>query len=71
MKLGSQEHKTQWVNELIKTYHENIWNDELYRSRQETLAGQQRKAIAAINLAIDNKEFKTRNEGDKAKSAPA
>lgn len=67
MKLGSQEHKTQYCQDLLKAYHENIWNDEIYRSRLETLAGQQQAGLAKIKFAIENKEFKSKNEGDKAK----
>jgi hypothetical protein len=30
MKLGSKEHKAQFCEELIKTYYENIWHDEMF-----------------------------------------
>jgi transcription elongation GreA/GreB family factor len=67
MELGSSEHKAQHCAELIKSYHENIWNDEIYRSRLEEQLGDQRKALAAIVLKIEAKGFKSKNEGEKAK----
>jgi hypothetical protein len=67
MKLGSPEHKAQYCADLIKEYYENIWMDEIQATRLEEEIGKGRKALAAINLAIDNKEYKTKNEGEKAK----
>lgn len=67
MKLGSPEHKAQYCAELIKSYYENIWNDEIYRSRKEQELGHRRKEIAAIDLKIEAKGYKTKNEGEKAK----
>jgi SMC interacting uncharacterized protein involved in chromosome segregation len=67
MKLGSKEHKKQYCEELIKTYHENIWNDEIYFQTLQDQIGGIRKQLAAIDLAIDRKEFKSKNEGEKAK----
>ena len=67
MQLGSKEHKAQVCEDLIKTYQENIWKDEIYLLTLEELKGDKRKENAAIQLKLDNKEFKNKNEGDKAK----
>jgi hypothetical protein len=67
MQLGSKEHKAQMCQELIKTYHENIWKDEMYLIQLEGMKGDKRKEIAAIDLKLENKEFKSKNEGEKAK----
>jgi|ERR1044072_8010339 protoporphyrinogen oxidase len=67
MQLGSKEHKAQLCEELIKTYYENIWKDEIYLLSLEELKGDKRKEIAAIDLKLDAKEFKSKNEGEKAK----
>lgn len=67
MEPGSPEHKAQVCQDLIKTYHENIWKDEMYLIQLEEIKGDKRKEIAAIDLKIENKEFKTKNEGEKAK----
>lgn len=67
MKLGSKEHKAQMCEDLIKTYQENIWKDEIYLLTLEQVKGDKRKEIAAIDLKLNNKEFKNKNEGDKAK----
>ena len=67
MELGSKEHKAQVCEDLIKTYYENIWKDEMYLIQLEEVKGDKRKEIAAIDLKLENKEFKTKNEGDKAK----
>jgi hypothetical protein len=67
MQLGSPEHKAQVCQDLIKTYYENIWKDEMHLIQLEEIKGDKRKEIAAIELKIDNKEFKSKNEGEKAK----
>jgi Skp family chaperone for outer membrane proteins len=67
MELGSPEHKAQVCQDLIKTYYENIWKDEMYLIQLEEVKGDKRKEIAAIDLKIENKEFKTKTEGEKAK----
>src|ERR1041384_2692831 len=67
MQLGSPEHKAQVCQDLIKTYYENIWKDEMYLIQLEEVKGDKRKEIAAIDLKIENKEFKTKTEGEKAK----
>lgn len=67
MKLGSKEHKAQVCEDLIKTYQEDIWKDEIYLLTLEQVKGDKRKEIAAIDLKLDNKEFKNANEGKKAK----
>jgi hypothetical protein len=67
MQLGSKEHKAQVCEDLIKTYQENIWKDEIYLLTLEQVKGDKRKEIAAIQLKLDNKEFKSKNEGEKAK----
>jgi hypothetical protein len=66
MQPGSKEHKAQYCQELIKSYYENIWNDEIYLSRQQAQEDYWRKQIAEIELKIERKEFKNKNEGDKA-----
>jgi hypothetical protein len=55
MKLGSREHKAQMCEELIKTYYENIWKDEMYLIQLDQVLGDKRK------------EFKNKNEGEKAR----
>lgn len=67
MKLGSPQHKQQFYQDLIKTYHENIWKDEIYLIQLEEAKGNKRKQIAEIDLTLEDKKFKGKNEGDKAK----
>ena len=67
MQLGSKEHKAQMCEDLIKQYQENVWKDEMYLIQLEEVKGDKRKEIAAIQIKIDNKEYKTKNEGEKAK----
>jgi len=67
MQIGSKEHKAQLCEELIKTYYENIWKDEMYLIQLDEVKGDKRKEIAAIELKLENKEFKDKNEGDKAR----
>ena len=67
MKLGSKEHKAQVCQDLIKTYYENIWKDEMYLIQLDEVKGNKRKEIAEIGLKLDRKEFKSKNEGEKAK----
>lgn len=65
--LGSKDHKEKVCLDLIKTYYENIWKDEMYLIQLEQIYGDKRKEIAAINLKLENKEYKSKNEGEKAK----
>jgi hypothetical protein len=64
---GSKEHKDQYCQDLIKAYYENIWNDEIYRSRKEVETEFWQKELAGIESKIERKEFKTKNEASKAK----
>ena len=66
MELGSKEHQAHLVYEMLKTYQENIWKDGMTIIRLEEQVGEKRKEIAAIQFKLDNKEFKTKNEGKKA-----
>lgn len=66
MQLGSPEHKAQLCQDLIKTYYENIWKDELYLLQLEQVLGDKRKEIAAIDLKLQAKEYKSKDEGKKA-----
>jgi len=43
MEPGSAEHKAQMCQDLIKTYYENIWSDELNLLRLEENKGDKRK----------------------------
>ena len=65
--LGSKDHKENLCLDLIKQYYENIWKDEMYLMQLEETKGNKRKEIAAIDLKIENKEYKSKNEGEKAK----
>jgi len=63
MEIGSAEHKAQFIEENLKLFQENIWFDEMNLIPLEEAKGVKRKAIAAINLKLDNKEFPSANEG--------
>ena len=67
MQIGSKEHKAQTCEDLIKTYQENIWKDEIYLLTLDELKGDKRKEIAAIDLKLENNKYKSKNEGEKAK----
>lgn len=67
MKPGSKEHKAQFCEELIKDYYENIWTDEMGIISLEGQKGDKKKEIAEIEAKLERKEFKTANEGNKAK----
>ena len=65
--IGSIEHKQEVCETLIRTYQENIWKDEIYLLTLGETRGEKRKQIADIDLKLERKEFKTKNEGEKAK----
>ncbi len=67
MKLGSKEHRQQFFKDLIKTYHENIWTDEINIYRLEVEKVDKQKAIKEIETKLEAKEYETANEGNKAK----
>lgn len=67
--LGSKEHKEQTCFDLIKTYHENIWKDELYLMQLEQVKGDKRKEIAAIDLKLEGQTGNTKDEREARKAA--
>ncbi len=67
MQLGSKEHKAQFCEQLIKVYYENIWQDEMHLTQIEGQKADKRKEIADIEAKLERKEYKTANEGNKAK----
>lgn len=67
MEIGSPEHKAQFYQDLIKTYQENIWKDELYLAQLDGMRGHKLKQIAEIDLALEGKKYKSKNDGQKAK----
>jgi len=70
MQLGSPEHKAQVCQDLIKTYHENIWKDEMYLIQLEEVKGEKRKEIAALDLKLEaTKNSKANDDRDAAKEA--
>lgn len=66
MQLGSQEHKAQFINNLVKEYYQAQWSDELYLDLLTENLGDKRKEIAAIELKLEHKEFPSKNDGSKA-----
>ncbi len=67
MKIGSPQHKKEYFQNLIKTYQENIWTDEINIFRYETEIAERREAIKDIEKKLEVKEYPTANEGNKAK----
>lgn len=67
MELGSTGHKATFYRHLIKTYHENIWTDEIQLILLEEAKGEKQKEITEIDLRVERKEFKTKNEASKTK----
>jgi hypothetical protein len=73
MTFGSPEHKAQVCQDLIKTYHENIWKDEIYLMQLEEVRGDKRKQIASIDLELEGRQEsskedkKARQQAEKAK----
>lgn len=67
MKIGSPTHRKEYLQNLIKTYQENIWTDEINIFRYETEIAERKEAIKDIEKKLEAKEYKTANEGNKAK----
>src|ERR1041385_7903234 len=65
MRLGSSEHKAQFIQDLIKQYQENIWKDEIQILEFEELLGAVRKDKAALDLELENKGKPPANEQKK------
>jgi hypothetical protein len=65
MTLGSPKHKAQFLREIIKLYHENIWRDEINLLELDELLGRNRTQKADIELKLERKEFKSASEGKK------
>jgi uncharacterized protein (DUF3084 family) len=69
MQLGSREHKAQVCQDLIKTYYENIWKDELYLMQLEQVKGNKRKEIAALDLKLEASTGNSKDEREARKAA--
>lgn len=67
MQTGSKEHKASFIEQVHKTYQENIWKEEYKILEFELLLGSLRTQLADTELKIERKEFKTAGEGRKAK----
>jgi recombinational DNA repair ATPase RecF len=67
MKIGSPQHRKEYLQNLIKTYQENIWTDEINIFRYETEIAERNQEIKEIEKKLEAKEYKSANEGNKAK----
>jgi hypothetical protein len=65
MQIGSPEHKAQLLQELQKTYQENVWKEELALSEFDNVLGDFRKQLARADLKLENKEYSSAGEGKK------
>jgi hypothetical protein len=66
MQLGSSEHKAQVCQDLIKTYYENIWKEEIQIMEFDERLGRLRKQKAALDLELDQKGKPAANSEKKA-----
>lgn len=67
MKIGSSQHKKEFFQNLIKTYQENIWTDEINIFRLEIEKADKQQEMKGIEKKLEAKGFSTANEGNKAK----
>ena len=65
MKLGSPEHKAQFLEDLTKTFQENIWKEEVGIMDLQDRLGVLRKEKAELDLKLERKEFGSAGEGRK------
>jgi len=59
-------YKQEFLQNLTKTYQENIWKDEIQIMEFKELLGSKRTELASIDLKLERKEFKSAGEGRKA-----
>lgn len=52
MQIGSPKHKTQFLEDLTRTYQENIWKEEMQVLELEELLRAKRKEKAALDLQL-------------------
>lgn len=72
MQIGSDEHKAQFYKDLVKTYQENIWKEEMHLVQVEELKADKLKQIAEFELRlkeiiekIERKEYASKGDGKK------
>ena len=65
MQLGSPAHKAQFTQDLKKSFHENIWKEEIQILEFEELLGGLRKDKAALELELEDKGKPPANEEKK------
>jgi hypothetical protein len=61
------DHKQEFLNNLIQTYQENIWKDEINLMEFDEMLGALRIELAAIE-ETDGTRFKSANEARKARA---
>jgi uncharacterized protein (DUF3084 family) len=69
MQPGTSEHKAQVCQDLIKTYHENIFKDELYLMQLEQVKGNKRKEIVQLDMKLEVATGNTKDEREARKAA--
>lgn len=67
MDIGSEEHRRQLAQELLRIYQENIWKDQVYLFGLEKDREVKREQIEAIANDIAAKKFPSKNDGERAK----
>jgi hypothetical protein len=65
MQIGTPRHKRDFLHNLTKTYHENIWKEEMQILEFEQLLGKFRTQKAEVDLKLERKEFNSASEGKK------
>lgn len=66
MEIGSQDHKAQYINQLLQTYQEDIWKNEVQLLVGQEALGQFRTEKARLDELVEQKAFASAGDGRKA-----
>jgi hypothetical protein len=66
---GSQEHLESFTNTKLKTFYENLWDQEITVLIAQDALRQKKAKLIQIEERLERKEYPSANEGKKEKSA--
>ena len=68
MKIGSDEHKAQFIENTLKTFQESIWKDEMNLVWLEEQRVEKEKELVEIDGKMERKEYESASVGRQLKA---
>src|SRR5436190_7470595 len=68
MKIGSDEHKAQFIRDTLKQFTESIWRDEMNLSWLAEQKAEKEKELVEIDGKLERKEYESAGVGRQLKA---